>query len=100
MRSLLEYSCETWNPYTKRNIDKLEAGQRRAPRWITMSVDDYDTRLSKSNLLSLFNRRFIRYVTFSFDVINPRRHGPKKVTRRHKGGSSDPPSAFSAIRSQ
>ena len=30
VRPLLEYSCETWNPYTKRNIDKLEAVQRRA----------------------------------------------------------------------
>ena len=29
-RPLLEYSCETWNAYTKRNIDKLEAVQRRA----------------------------------------------------------------------
>ena len=25
VRPLLEYSCETWNPRTKRNIDKLEA---------------------------------------------------------------------------
>ena len=58
------------NPYTKRNIDKLEAVQRRATRWITMSVDDYDTRLSKLNLLSLFNRRFIRDVTFLINVIN------------------------------
>lgn len=32
VRPLLEYSCETWNPYTKRNIDKLEAVQRRATR--------------------------------------------------------------------
>ena len=23
VRPLLEYSCETWNPYTKRNIDHL-----------------------------------------------------------------------------
>ena len=28
VRPLLEYSCETWNPHTKRNIDKLEAVQR------------------------------------------------------------------------
>ena len=24
VRPLLEYSCETWNPHTKRNIDKFE----------------------------------------------------------------------------
>ena len=64
MRLLLEYSCETWNPHTKCNIDKLEAVQRRANRWITRSDDDYDTRLSKLKLLSLSNRRFPRDVTF------------------------------------
>ena len=46
------------------NIDKLEAVQRRATRWITRSDDDYDTRLSKLKLLSLSNRRFTRDVTF------------------------------------
>ena len=58
------------NPHTKRNIDKLEAEQRRATRWITKSEDDYDTRLSKLKLLSLFSWRFIRNVTFLFNVIN------------------------------
>ena len=62
--NILEYSCETWNPHTKRNIGKLEAVQRRATRWITRSDDDYDTRLSKLKLLSLSNRRFTRDVTF------------------------------------
>ena len=61
VRPLLEYSWETWNPHTKRNIDKMEAVQRRATRWITRSDDDYDTELK---LLPLSNRRFIRDVTF------------------------------------
>ena len=64
VRPLLEYSKETWNPHTKCNIDKLEAVQRRATRWITRSDDDYDTRLSKLKLLSLSNGRFTRDVTF------------------------------------
>ena len=70
VRPLLEYSCEPWNPYTKRNIDKLEAAQRRATRWITRSDDYYDTRLSQLKLLSLFDGRFIRDVTFLLNVIN------------------------------
>ena len=70
VRPLLEYSCETWNPHTKCNIDKLEAVQRRATRWITRCDDDYNTRLSKLKLLSLFDKRFIRDVTFLFNVIN------------------------------
>ena len=63
VRPLLVYSRKTWKPHTKRNIDKLEAVQRRATRWITKSDDDYDTRLSKLKLLSLFNRSFSRDVT-------------------------------------
>ena len=49
----------SWNQHidhTERNIDKLEAVQLRATRWITRSDDDYDTRLSKLKLLSLSNR--------------------------------------------
>ena len=50
--------------HTKRNIDKLEAVQLRATRWITRCDDDYDTRLTKLKLLSLSNKRFTRDVTF------------------------------------
>ena len=67
VRPLLEYSWGTWNPHTKRNIDKMEAIQRRATRWITRSDDDYDTKLK---LLPLSNRRFTRDVIFFFNVIN------------------------------
>ena len=70
VRPLLEYSCQTWKPHTKRNIDKLEAVQRRAARWITRSDDDYDTRLSKLKLLALSNGRFTRDITFFKNVIN------------------------------
>ena len=63
VRPLLVYSWETWKPHTKGNIDKLEAVQRRATRWITKSDDDYDTRLSKLKLFSLFHSRLIRDVT-------------------------------------
>jgi len=51
-------------------IGKLEAVQGRATRWITRADDDYDTRRSKLKLLSLSDRRFIRDVTFLFNVIN------------------------------
>ena len=64
------FSGETWNPYTKRNIEKLEAVQRRTTRWITRSDDDYDTRICELKLLSSFDRRFIRDVPSLFNVIN------------------------------
>ena len=63
VRPLLVYSWETWKPHTKRNIDKLEAVQRRATRWIILGLMMIDTRLPKLKLLSLFNRSFIRDVT-------------------------------------
>ena len=34
LRPHLEYASTCWNPYTKRNIDKLEAVQRRAARFV------------------------------------------------------------------
>ena len=38
VRPLLVYSWETWKPHTKRNIDKLEAVQQRATRWIILGL--------------------------------------------------------------
>ena len=67
LKPLLEHSCEMWNPHTK--IDKSEAVQQKATRWIVKYDDDYDSRLSTLILLPLFERRFIRYVTFLFNVI-------------------------------
>ena len=53
VRPLLEYSCETWNRHKQRNINKWEAIQRRATKFILKSNDDYNTRLSLLNLQSL-----------------------------------------------
>ena len=40
VRPHLEYASTCWNPYTKRNTDKLEAVQRRAAR-LVLSFYDY-----------------------------------------------------------
>ena len=34
---MLEYSCETWTPHTQRNINRLEAIQRRTTKFILKS---------------------------------------------------------------
>ena len=34
VRPHIEYASTCWNPYTKRNIDKLEVVQRRAARFV------------------------------------------------------------------
>lgn len=41
VRPLVEYSSAVWDPYTKQNIDKLEAVQKRAARFI---LNDYKSR--------------------------------------------------------
>ena len=43
VRSTLEYGCLIWDPYTNKNIDKLERIQKRAARFIK---DDYKSRES------------------------------------------------------
>ena len=54
----------------KRNIDKLEAIERRATKFILKSNEDYNTRLSLLNKQRLFNRRFARGVVFLLNLIN------------------------------
>ena len=38
VHSRLEYASVVWSPYTKRNINNLEQGQRRATRFLGMSA--------------------------------------------------------------
>ena len=35
VRPIVEYAASTWDPHTKRNIDKLEMVQRRGARYVT-----------------------------------------------------------------
>ena len=70
VRSNLEYCSVVWCPFTKRNVNKLERIQRRATRFILKSNEPYDVRLSKLNLLTLEQRRFIVDVTFLFKALN------------------------------
>ena len=70
VRPLLEYSCEIWNPHTQRNINRIEAIQRRATKFILKSNEDYNIRLKQLNLQSLYNRRYIIfYVVFLFNLM-------------------------------
>ena len=60
VRPLLEYACTTWDPWTKKNIDKIEAVQRRAARFVMGDYSRYSSvtaMLSKLNWSSLSERR-------------------------------------------
>ena len=50
VRPLLEYASSVWDPYTKRNIDKIEAIQRRAARFV---LNCYHNTSSVSAVLEL-----------------------------------------------
>ena len=69
VRPLLEYSCKTWNPHTQRNINRIQAIQRRATKFILKSNEDYNIRLKQLNLQSIYNRRYIRNVVFLFNLM-------------------------------
>ena len=48
VRQLVEYASTVWNPYTKTEINKIEAVQRRAARYV---VNNQRNRSSVSNIL-------------------------------------------------
>ena len=49
VRPILEYASTSWDPYTKSNIQQLEAVQRRAARFVT---GDYRTTSSPSQMIA------------------------------------------------
>ena len=48
VRPILEYASSAWDPYSRQNIDKLEAVQRCAARFVT---GDYRTTSSVSDMI-------------------------------------------------
>ena len=73
VRSNLEYCSVVWCPFAKRNVNKLETLREFSVeqlRFILKSNEPYDIRLSKLNLLTLEQRRFVADVTFLFKALN------------------------------
>jgi hypothetical protein len=48
VRPLVEYASTVWNPYTKTEINKIEAVQRRVARYV---VNNQSNRSSVGNML-------------------------------------------------
>ena len=73
VRSILEYSDSVWDPYHQKDIDKLEAVQRRAVRFIS---NDYGrkssvtTMMEKLQLTPLVDRRREHRITMMYRIIN------------------------------
>ena len=66
VRSRLEYACQVWSPYTKRNIRALEQVQRKATRFIVGKELSYYERLKKLELLPLVYGREILDLIFFY----------------------------------
>ena len=52
VRPILEYACTVWDPHTQTNIDRLEAVQRRAARFV---VNRYHNTSSVSGMIDQLN---------------------------------------------
>jgi hypothetical protein len=71
VRPLLEYCSIIWSPYTKRDIDRIEAVQRRFTKSIQgFNTFTYNERLSKLGLDSLYCRRLKTDLVMCYKIIN------------------------------
>lgn len=70
VRCHLEYTVQAWSPWLKRDIDMLEAVQRRAVRCIHGLHGSYEEKLRQIGLPSLFERRRRGDMIQTFKIIN------------------------------
>ena len=73
VRPTIEYSSTVWDPYTSKNIDKLETIQRRVARFVNSNCSWY---ASQSNVIadlgweSLAERRAKAKVAMTYAIMN------------------------------
>ena len=73
VRPTIEYSSTVWDPYTSKNIDKLETIQRRAARFVS---GNYSWFASPSNMIadlrweSLDEQRAKAKVAMTYKIMN------------------------------
>ena len=75
IRPILEYSSVVWAPYTKRKIDKLEAAQRCATRFVTsnytaIATSSVTAMMETLNWNSLHARRNILRLIIFYKILH------------------------------
>ena len=91
VRPHLEYSIQFWAPYLRKNIDQIEAVQRRATKFIPGFKNlSYKTRLETLNLPTLAYRRLRGSMIEVYKILNvydseitPKLNIIKSSTRGH-----------------
>ena len=58
VRPLLEYSCQTWNPYTKRNIIKIYFFNNR----IVGEWNSLPNHIRESNCIETFKKNVLSFI--------------------------------------
>ena len=95
IRSLLEYASAVWDPYTEKEVTKLEKVQRRAARWVLRS---YHKTASVSDMLArlqwplLSQRRRLSRLAMMYKY----HHGHIKIRSKNKP-TPQPPRRCSRI---
>ena len=71
VRPHLEYGIQFWNPYLRKDIEKLERVQRRATKLIpSLRHKTYEERISATKLTTLETRRLRGDLIQTFKIIN------------------------------
>ena len=73
IRPILEYASAIWSPYTQRNIDLVEAVQRRSLRFIFNNYSPYANvtkMLKRIDIKSLAERRNESKSIYLYKIVN------------------------------
>ena len=88
VRPHLEYCIQTWRPYRKKDIDKLERIQRRATKMISELRDlSYESRLLQCGLTTLETRRLRGDQIEVFKIVNSYEDFDRNMFFKLKEGS-------------
>jgi hypothetical protein len=70
VRPILEYASVVWSPYLKQDINRVESVQRRFTKRIPgLSGLSYRDRLKALSLQSLYVRRIIADLSFTYNIV-------------------------------
>ena len=73
VRPIVEYAAAAWNPYTNRDVTKIEQVQKNAARFVTNVYDPYQSTsglVTSLGWTTLENRRLLAQCTMFYKIRN------------------------------